>query len=106
MRTMGRAKAGAGLAALVAVAAGQATSDDVPVRPKATLEFRVVATWAGGETHPIGSFGTGPLEGAESATASMQVKPVEGGGGSPCRNSNVVMAPGPAKTPDGPLPLW
>jgi hypothetical protein len=104
--TMRRAKAGAALAALLTtVGAGHVTGDDVPVGRRARLQFRVVATWPGEETHPIGSFIGDPLEEGASTTANMQVGLLPATEGSPCQ-SNLTMSVSPPRAADGPLPLW
>ena len=98
------AKSGAVLAALMATAGGRVAGDEAAIARKANLEFRVLASWAGGETHEIGTFGSGPLEEGGSTSGSMQVgtSPADEG---PCQsdvNMNVV----PPKAPIGLLPLW
>jgi len=98
------AESGAVLAALMATAGGRVAGDEAAIARKANLEFRVLASWAGGETHEIGTFGSGPLEEGGSTSGSMQVgtSPADEG---PCQsdvNMNVV----PPKAPIGLLPLW
>jgi hypothetical protein len=105
MRTLRRAKVGAALTALLTTVAGHVTGDDAPVGRRARLEFRVVATWPGEETHSIGSFIGGPLEEGASTTANMQVGLLPATEGSPCL-SNVTMTVSPPRAADGPLPLW
>jgi len=106
--TTRRAKAGAALAALLTTVAGHVTGDDAAQRRKATLEFRVVATASGEATHPIGSWGSGPLEEGASMAAHMQVKLLPAAEGSPCQSwsSNVTMSVSPPRAADGPFPLW
>jgi hypothetical protein len=98
-------KAGIGLAALVATAGWHVAGDEAVIAPKASLEFRVLASWAGGETHEIGTFGSGPLDEGGSMTGSMQVRTSPADDGSPCQ-SDVDMSIFPPKAPDGLLPLW
>jgi hypothetical protein len=100
---MRSAKAGAALVALMATAAGHVTGDDTPVRRRAKLEFRVIATTAEAGTFPIGSFLYALEEGASTA-ANMQVTLSPASEESPCQ-SNVTMGFGP-QPPTGPFPLW
>ena len=99
------AKSGAVLAALMATAGGRVAGDEAAIARKAKLEFRVLASWAGGETHEIGTFGSGALEEGGSMTGSMQVGTSPADDGSPC-HSDVSMSPFPPKGPNGALPLW
>ncbi len=105
MRVKTAATSGAVLAALVAITGGHVAGDQGAIAPKAKLEFRVLASWAGGETHEIGTFGSGPLDEGGSMTGSMQVRTSPADDGSPC-HSEVNMSISPPKAPDGPLPLW
>lgn len=91
-------RAGAGLAALVATAGSHVSGDEAALRRRATLEFRVVATWSGGATHSIGSFVSGPLEEGATTTAYMQPKLFPATEGSPCQ-SNVEMNMSPLGPP-------
>jgi hypothetical protein len=98
-------RGGVAIVALMATAAGHLAGDEAAPAREAKLEFRVVATWAGGETHEIGTFGSGPLKEGGAMTGSMQVSTSPADDGSRCQ-SNVQMAPFPANTPGGPLPMW
>jgi hypothetical protein len=102
--TMRGWKAGAVLTATVATVGGGVAGDDAPRPRKAKLEFRVVATWAGGETHGIGSFGMGPLEEGGAMSAGLQMRGAAGDS-EPC-NSSVTMSVSLPARPEGPLPLW
>jgi hypothetical protein len=99
------ASSAAALAALMATAGGRVAGDDLVLARKAKLEFRVLASWTGGETHEIGTFGSGPLEEGGSMTGSMQVGTSPAEDGSPCQ-SDVNMSVFPPKAPIGLLPLW
>jgi hypothetical protein len=102
---IGMIRNGVALAALMATAGRRVAGDEAALSRKARLEFRVIATWPGEETHSIGSFIAGPLEEGASTTANMQVGLLPATEGSPCL-SNVMMAVSPPRTADGPLPLW
>jgi hypothetical protein len=111
MRALQRAKAGAALAASLTTVAGPVTGDNAPARQRAKLEFRVIATWSGGETRSIGGFGMGPLEEGGSMTGNMQFNLLPTTEGSPCQ-TNVTMTASPTmtvsspKATEGPLPSW
>jgi len=90
--------------ALMVTSEGRLIGDQATFPRKTILEFRVLATWTGGETHEIGTFGSGPLGEGGSMSGSVQVGTSPGDEGFPCR-SGVTMSPF-QKTPDGPLPLW
>ena len=104
MKIKTAAKSGV-LAALVATAGGRVAGDEAAIARKAKLEFRVLASWTGGETHEIGTFGSAPLEEGGSVTGSMQVGTSPADDGSPCQ-SDVNMSVFPPKAPNGLLPLW
>jgi hypothetical protein len=104
MKVKTAAKASLLLAGLVAMPGGRVGGDEAPVARKATLEFGVVATYSGGETHSIGSMGTALQEGG-STTSNLRMSMSAPENGDRCR-SNVSMAFGPARTPNGPFPLW
>jgi hypothetical protein len=99
------AKSGAVLATLVATAGGRVAGDEAAIARKAKLEFRVLASWTGGQTHEIGTFGSGPLEEGGSMTGSMQIGTSPADDGSPC-HSDVNMSAFPPRAPNGLLPLW
>jgi len=101
---IGMIRNGVALAALMATAGGRVVGDDSAVPRKAKLEFRVVATWSKGATHPIGSFSE-QLEEGGSTTANMQVRVDTPADASPCQSS-VTGSVSPPAAPDGPLPLW
>jgi hypothetical protein len=90
--------------ALMVTSEGRLIGDQPTLPRKAILEFRVLASWTGGETHDIGTFGSGPLGEGGSMSGSMQVGTSPGDERFPCR-SGVTMSSF-QKTPDGPLPLW
>jgi hypothetical protein len=109
--TMRRAKVVAALAALVTTVAGHLTGDDALVGRRARLEFRVLATWSGGATHSIGSFGMGPLEEGGSMTGSMQFNLLPTTEGAPCQSSvtmhaSPTLSASPSKATEGRLPSW
>jgi hypothetical protein len=105
MRTETTAKAGAAVAALLVTVGGRVAGQDADHPRKAKLEFRVLASWAGGDTHEIGTFGSAHLEEGGSTSGSMEVGTSPADDGMRCR-SEVLMSPVLARTPAGPLPLW
>jgi hypothetical protein len=90
--------------ALMATAGGRVAGDEAALARRAKLEFRVVATWSKGATHPIGSFG-GELAEGGSTSSNMQVRMDTRADTSPCQSS-VTGSVSPPAAPDGPLPLW
>jgi len=95
---------GVAIVALMATAGGRVAGYEAALARKARLEFRVVATWSKGATHPIGSFGE-QLEEGGSTTANMQVRVETPADASACQSS-VTGSVSPPAAPDGPLPLW
>lgn len=104
MKVKTAAKATLLLGGLLAMPGGRVGGDEAPVARKATLVFGVVATYSGGETRSIGSMGTALQEG-KSTTSNLRMSMSPPQNGDRCR-SNVNMAFGPARTPNGPFPLW
>ena len=98
---IGMIRNGVALAALMATAGGRVAGDEAALSRKTMLEFRVVATWSKGATHPIGSFGE-QLEEGGSTTGNMQVRVDTPADASPCQSS-VTGSVSPPAAPDGPI---
>lgn len=93
--------AGVALMALVPTATRHVTGQD-STKPRATVEFRVVATPSSYPTYPAGTFGHHLTEG-EATRASMQVNLASASEGTPCTSGVTMDVSG---EPRGPFPFW